>query len=123
MSEKDTILKSLNDLYIELGLSVDMLDPKAGIAIVNLNDVGFELPYKSPSYRPNYFSFLFVKKVQANIPLTIEPLLPNRVLFISPIQVITELLNGKRSRKFISSALMRPSSKKMFIRRYLMNFY
>ncbi|WKL49245.1 AraC family transcriptional regulator [Flavobacterium pectinovorum] len=62
MSKKDMTTKTLYDLYIELGVSVDMLDPKAGIAVVNLNDVGFELPYKSPPFRPNYFSFLFVKK-------------------------------------------------------------
>lgn len=86
MSEKDTILKSLNDLYIELGLSVDMLDPKAGIAIVNLNDVGFELPYKSPSYRPNYFSFLFVKKVQAKYTIDDRTFIaePGSIYFTNP---------------------------------------
>ncbi|HKO76574.1 MAG TPA: AraC family transcriptional regulator [Flavobacterium sp.] len=62
MNEKDTISKSLYDLYNELGLPVNMIDPKAGIAVVNLKDVGFELPYKSPPFRPNYFSFLFVKQ-------------------------------------------------------------
>jgi AraC family transcriptional activator of pobA len=62
MIESSGMSMSLYDLYLNLGVSVDMLDPKAGIAVVDLNDVGFTLPYQSPVYRPNYFSFLFVKK-------------------------------------------------------------
>lgn len=60
MKENDSY-KSLFDLYHDLGLSVDLIDPTAGITIHNLKDIGFELPYKSPPFRPDYFSFLFVK--------------------------------------------------------------
>jgi AraC family transcriptional activator of pobA len=44
-----------------LDLPVDRLQPTAGFTILNLKDVGFELPDQSPSFRPEYFSFLFVK--------------------------------------------------------------
>jgi AraC family transcriptional activator of pobA len=86
MSEKDIISKSLYDLYIELGVSVDMLDPKAGIAVVNLNDVGFELPYKSPPYRPNYFSFLFVKEGSGQYTIDNHTFLtePGSIYFTNP---------------------------------------
>jgi len=54
-------VKSLYDLYQYLGLKVDMIDPLVGFTIFNLKDVGFKLPYQSLSFRPEYFSFLFVK--------------------------------------------------------------
>ncbi|OXB03767.1 AraC family transcriptional regulator [Flavobacterium pectinovorum] len=86
MSEKDTATRSLYDLYIELGVSVDMLDPKAGFAVVNLNDVGFELPYKSPPFRPNYFSFLFVKKGSGQYTIDNQTFLtePGSIYFTNP---------------------------------------
>jgi len=53
---------SLYQLYKALKLSVDLFDITEGFTIFNLNQVGFELPYKSASFRPNFFSFLFVKE-------------------------------------------------------------
>ena len=52
---------SLLELYQQLNLSVDQFDATEGFTIFNLNNVGFELPYESAAYRPNFFSFLFVK--------------------------------------------------------------
>jgi len=52
---------SLLDLYKALGLPVDFFDSREGFTIFNLNGIGFELPYQSESYRPNFFSLLFVK--------------------------------------------------------------
>ena len=54
-------VKSLYDLYQHLGLPKDFLETSEGFTIHNLNQVGFSLPYESPSFRPDYFSFLFVK--------------------------------------------------------------
>ncbi|GGH03326.1 helix-turn-helix domain-containing protein [Pedobacter zeae] len=52
---------SLFQLYKTLKLPVDLFDLKAGFTVFNLNEIAFELPYQSASYRPNFFSFLFVK--------------------------------------------------------------
>lgn len=52
---------SLLDLYKALGLPVDFFDTREGFTIFNLKGIGFELPYQSESYRPNFFSLLFVK--------------------------------------------------------------
>ncbi|SHI30518.1 Helix-turn-helix domain-containing protein [Mesonia phycicola] len=53
--------KSLVELYEKLNLRIDWVKPIKGFTINNLKDVGFQLPYQSPSYRPNYFSFIFIK--------------------------------------------------------------
>ena len=53
--------KSLYDLYRHLNLPVDLIQTLEGFTILNLKDIGFEVPYQSPSFRPYYFSFLFIK--------------------------------------------------------------
>lgn len=53
---------SLFQLYKALKLSVDLFDITEGFSIFNLNEIGFELPYQSASFRPNFFSFLFVRE-------------------------------------------------------------
>lgn len=53
--------QSLYALYEHLDLPLDLFDTKEGFTIFNLRDVGFTLPYQSNPYRPNFFSFLFVK--------------------------------------------------------------
>ena len=53
--------KSLYDLYRHLNLPVDLIQTLEGFTILNLKDIGFEVPYQSPSFRPDYFSFLFIK--------------------------------------------------------------
>ncbi|WP_245600532.1 AraC family transcriptional regulator [Flavobacterium daejeonense] len=53
--------KSLNELYGYLGLPTKGIQTSEGFTIHNLKDTGFNLPYESPSFRPDYFSFLFVK--------------------------------------------------------------
>lgn len=41
---------------------MNLFDLTEGFTIFNLNEIGFKLPYKSRSFRPNFFSFLFVKE-------------------------------------------------------------
>ena len=53
--------KNLYDTYYKLGLPVDNIDPSTDFTINQLKELHPELPFKSHSYRPNYFSFLFVK--------------------------------------------------------------
>ncbi|MGG5210606.1 AraC family transcriptional regulator [Chryseobacterium sp. MIQD13] len=54
-------VKSLYDLYKLLDLRLDLIDPSEGFTIHNMKDIGLTMPYQSPSYRPDFFSFLFVK--------------------------------------------------------------
>ncbi|TPN87208.1 helix-turn-helix domain-containing protein [Aquimarina algicola] len=62
MKNENPETKSLYELYIHLGLPVDMIQAKEGFAILNLKAINFKLPYESLSFRPDYFSFLFVKE-------------------------------------------------------------
>jgi len=61
MESIDRESKSLYELYQSLHLPVDQFDSTEGFTIFNLKDIGFALPYQSAVYRPNFFSFLFVK--------------------------------------------------------------
>ncbi|GAA0542830.1 helix-turn-helix domain-containing protein [Chitinophaga japonensis] len=77
---------SLFELYKTLGLPVDMFDLKEGFTIFNLKEVGFTLPYESSSYRPNFFSFLFVKDGQGKYAIdehTFE-VAPHSIYFTNP---------------------------------------
>ncbi|HEY4287201.1 MAG TPA: helix-turn-helix domain-containing protein [Puia sp.] len=53
--------KNLYDTYKQLGLPVENIDPSTDFTINNLKELHPDLPFKSHTYRPNYFSFLFVK--------------------------------------------------------------
>ncbi|MBU2998111.1 helix-turn-helix domain-containing protein [Cellulophaga baltica] len=61
MKSKKPESNSLFELYEKLNLRIDWIQPIKGFTINNLKDIAFELPYQSPSFRPNYFSLLFVK--------------------------------------------------------------
>ena len=78
MQKKEAISKTLYDLYKTMGLAVDLVDPKSGFTIHNLKDTFTELPFKSIPYRPDYFSFIFVKDAYGKyiideMAFTIEP--------------------------------------------------
>lgn len=55
------VFNNLVENYDHLGLPVELIDPKNDFTIHKLNDIHHELPYKSPVYRANFYSFLFVK--------------------------------------------------------------
>ncbi|WP_461534121.1 hypothetical protein [Sinomicrobium sp.] len=61
MPENNHEARSLYELYEYLGLPIQDIRKWEGFSIHNLKDTGFDLPYESPSFRPDYFSFLFVK--------------------------------------------------------------
>lgn len=52
---------TLYDLYVYLGLPVDKVDPNIAFVIHNLADIHDSLPYTSPVFKVNFFSFLFIK--------------------------------------------------------------
>lgn len=86
MKENESVFNSLYDLYNDLGLPVNTLNHGAGFTIHNLRDSHFPLPYKSPPFRPNYFSFIFVKEAYGKYiidELTFETR-PGSVYFTNP---------------------------------------
>lgn len=46
---------------MHFGLPTEGIDEKTDFTIHNLKDIHLELPFKSPLFRPNFFSFVFVK--------------------------------------------------------------
>ena len=55
------VLNNAKELYDYLGIAIDNLDNKSEFSIYNLGDFQWELPYISPLFRANFFSFVFVK--------------------------------------------------------------
>jgi len=87
MSRRDLIPQTLYELYESLGLPLDLLDPRDTFTIHNVRDLlRGELPYTSPSYRPNFFNFLFVKDARGRY--TIDEMAfdlePGTIYFTNP---------------------------------------
>ncbi|AOM78616.1 helix-turn-helix domain-containing protein [Pedobacter steynii] len=62
MKEREKpVFNSLLKQYLHFGLPVDQIDGKIDFTIHNLQDIHLGLPFKSPVYRANFFSFVFVK--------------------------------------------------------------
>lgn len=59
--KRNNHVKSLPELYRQLDLPTDWVRSTKGFTIVNLRDVHLDLPYRSSSFRPEWFSLLFVK--------------------------------------------------------------
>lgn len=59
MSSKDIVVKDLRELYAILGL--EQVDAHAGFTVHYLQDTFKQLPFRSQPFRPNYFSFLFIR--------------------------------------------------------------
>lgn len=55
------IFNTLKEQYIYFGLPDELIDEKTDFAIHNLKEIHADLPYHSPVFRPNFFSFVFVK--------------------------------------------------------------
>ena len=58
---KIVVLNTVKDLYDHLGIVIDDLSSKSEFSIYNLGDFEWKLPYISPLFRANFFSFVFVK--------------------------------------------------------------
>ncbi len=61
-TEKILTFNSLYQQYVYLGLPLDTIDVKTQFTIHNLKSIHADLPYKSPVYRANFYSFVFVKE-------------------------------------------------------------
>lgn len=54
-------VRTLHELYQQLGLPIDYLEEESGFTVHYLEDTFKDLPFRSEPFRPNYFSFLFIK--------------------------------------------------------------
>jgi len=61
MAKGNLSVRTLRELYQQLGLPSDSLEAASGFTIHQLEDTFQKLPFRSESFRPNYFSFLFIK--------------------------------------------------------------
>lgn len=86
MDKKPGIHNNLFKTYEALGLPLDDVDPDAGFTIHNIRAHHPDLPFTSTSYRPEYFSFLFVKNGRGRY--TIDDLTfetePGTIYFTNP---------------------------------------
>ncbi|SFD47733.1 AraC-type DNA-binding protein [Chitinophaga sp. CF118] len=85
---KEQILSfnSLLDQYIYLDLPVDMIDTTTQFTIHNLREIHAELPYISPTYRANFYSFVFVKDGEGRYTTDAQsfPTEPGTIYFTNP---------------------------------------
>lgn len=86
MSSKNLVVKTLNELYELMGIPHSMVDHTSGFTILYLQDQFKELPISSIPFRPNFFSFAFIKDAFGNY--TIDDLhfkmAPGTVYFTNP---------------------------------------
>ena len=86
MPPKNIVVKTLNELYELMGLSHDTIDSSSGFTILYLQDIIKEFPVASIPFRPNFFSFLFIKDAFGSY--TIDDLqfkmVPRTVYFTNP---------------------------------------
>jgi len=60
-TEEKLVFNNVREQYVYEGLPVDAMDINNEFYILNLRDVHAVLPHRSPVYRANFFSFVFVK--------------------------------------------------------------
>lgn len=61
MENRSIAVRTLHDLYQQLDLPMDPLEKESGFTIHYLEDTFKDLPFRSQPFRPNYFSFLFIR--------------------------------------------------------------
>ncbi|MEH6682608.1 MAG: AraC family transcriptional regulator [Sediminicola sp.] len=69
-----------------MGLPLDHVDPSSGFTVHYLQETFKELPYRSIPFRPNYFSFLFIKNAFGSYTIDDKnfEVAPNTVYFTNP---------------------------------------
>jgi AraC family transcriptional activator of pobA len=80
------VVKDLHELYESMGLSSDAFESSSGFTIHFLQDTFKNLPFTSVPFRPNYFSFLFVREAFGkytidDLSFTVQP---GTVYFTNP---------------------------------------
>lgn len=84
--EAKLIFNNIKEQYVHFGLPVDGIDENTDFAIHNLKEIHTTLPYQSLIYRPNFFSFVFVKDATGKYTtdeLTFD-IVPGTIYFTNP---------------------------------------
>jgi AraC family transcriptional activator of pobA len=86
MHAKETASENLYDLYKIMDLPLGQVDPKTGFTVHSLSETFATLPFKSISYRPDYFSFTFVKNARGKYVIDDMdfPTEPGMIYFTNP---------------------------------------
>src|ERR1700743_2377292 len=86
MQKKGDLSETLYDLYQTLGLPVSLLDAGAAFTIHRLKDLLKDLPIRSPRFRPNYFSLVFIKDADGHYSIDemAFDLEPGMIYFTNP---------------------------------------
>lgn len=86
MDAENIIVKDLRELYESIGLPSDEVDSSSGFTVHYLQETFKKLPYKSVPFRPNYFSFLFVKDAYGKYTIDDKEfeISPRTVYFTNP---------------------------------------
>jgi AraC family transcriptional activator of pobA len=86
MAKKEIASNTLHDLYARMNLPLDGVRSTSGFTIHYLKDSFKELPFRSIGYRPDYFSFLFVKDAYGKYTVDERsfPIEPGTVYFTNP---------------------------------------
>ena len=86
MASRNVIVKDLHELYEKMGLPLDPVDASSGFTIHYLQDTFKELPFTSVPFRPNYFSFLFIKEAYGKYTIDDQcfEVQPGTVYFTNP---------------------------------------
>jgi AraC family transcriptional regulator, transcriptional activator of pobA len=86
VDKKISTFSNLYETYHTMGLPAGSIDRSSGFTIHNLKDLHPQLPFISQGFRPNYFSFVFVK--DANGKYTTDDLtfdsIPGTIYFTNP---------------------------------------
>lgn len=85
-TEEKLVFNRLIDQYRHLGLPTSSIDEKTDFTIHNLSNIHYTLPYKSPIYRTNFFSFVFVKNAHGLYTTDDQefPTQPGTIYFTNP---------------------------------------
>ncbi|VXA91846.1 AraC-type DNA-binding protein [Flavobacterium sp. 9AF] len=86
MRSENIIVEDLRELYESIGLPLNKIDSSSGFTIHFLQDTFKNLPYKSKSFRPNYFSFLFIDNAYGKYTIDdkVFEVNPKTVYFTNP---------------------------------------
>ncbi|HEY6901786.1 MAG TPA: AraC family transcriptional regulator [Puia sp.] len=94
MKKQDTELLTFDtayDFYKKQGLSVDTLDTKAEFSIHRIGEHSMPAGYKSPTYRCNFFSFVFFKDAGDEFPFLLSENVSPRVVELADYAEFEEL--------------------------------
>lgn len=78
--------QNLHELYEKLGVPVDFVDAASGFTIHYLQQTFRNLPFRSEPFRPDYFSFLFIREAHGSYTIDDQrfEIRPGTVYFTNP---------------------------------------